>query len=61
MSKNDNHERVTYTHVCAACGHVVAEHEYTFEVVKDEMEGGWMQEYEMVCELCGDGSSTSKV
>lgn len=37
------------TDTCQECGHVVATHEYTFEVDED------FQEYTMDCDLCGHG------
>ena len=46
---DDGVETVKYQHICELCGHVVATHEYTFQV-----DSGY-QEYEMNCELCGFG------
>lgn len=51
----DNIERINYDHQCTQCQHLVAKHEYTFEVVDG------VQEYCMNCELCGIGEHSSTV
>ncbi|KJE95266.1 hypothetical protein CAOG_05736 [Capsaspora owczarzaki ATCC 30864] len=48
-------ETVTFTHVCKQCNHVIAEHNYTFEI-----EDGY-QEYTMECQLCGTADDTASV
>eukprot|EP00051_Salpingoeca_urceolata_P010008 m.121958 g.121958 ORF g.121958 m.121958 type:complete len:115 (+) comp16545_c1_seq3:120-464(+) len=53
----DGEETITYSHVCASCGHVVAKHEYTFGVDEDEE----FQEYMMTCVLCGRGAASVSV
>ncbi|XP_046847438.1 protein Churchill-like [Xenia sp. Carnegie-2017] len=45
----DGMEIIEYQHVCEKCGHIIASHEYTFQV------NGNYQEYEMNCKLCGFG------
>ncbi|CAG0887218.1 unnamed protein product [Darwinula stevensoni] len=40
-------EVIVYDHQCGECGHVVAKHHYTFNVMEE------YQEYEMECVLCG--------
>ncbi|XP_074655955.1 protein Churchill-like [Tubulanus polymorphus] len=45
--EEDNEETIKYEHTCADCNHVIANHEYTFEVDDD------FQHYTMMCELCG--------
>ena len=44
-------ETIAFDHVCGACGHVVATHEYEFVV-----EPNGVQTHEMACVLCGKGS-----
>ncbi|KAK3714399.1 hypothetical protein QZH41_020647 [Actinostola sp. cb2023] len=51
----DEEEHITYTHVCTICGHVIAEHTYTFRVDDD------YQEYSMTCLLCGKGSDHKQI
>jgi len=48
-------ESVTYTHVCAECEHVIAQHNWEFEIVDEN------QEYSMDCELCGYAQSTHAI
>ena len=48
-------ELITFDHVCTACGHVIAEHQYTFCV------DGEYQEYSMTCLLCGRGADSISV
>ncbi len=48
-------ELITYDHVCSECGHIIAEHQYTFCV------DGEYQEYSMTCLLCGRGSDSISV
>lgn len=51
--EDDNgEEQITYKHVCSSCDHVIAEHEYTFQVEGD------YQEYMMTCLLCGSAEDT---
>lgn len=52
---NDGEELVTYKHVCPRCGHLVAEHEYTFRVE------GQYQEYMMTCLLCGTAADSVSI
>lgn len=40
---------------CKDCQHVIAKHEFTFDVVDD------YQEYSMTCLLCGNGSAEVSV
>jgi hypothetical protein len=47
-SESETAERVHYTHRCA-CGHVVAEHRYTFAATDT------LHVYTMECSLCGLG------
>ncbi|XP_072040985.1 protein Churchill-like [Amphiura filiformis] len=48
-------ELITFDHVCSECGHIIAEHQYTFCV------DGEYQEYSMTCMLCGRGSDSISV
>ncbi|ELT95755.1 hypothetical protein CAPTEDRAFT_113391 [Capitella teleta] len=48
-------ESINYQHVCQNCDHIIAEHEYKFEV-----EAGF-QHYEMNCMLCGFGDDSRSV
>lgn len=45
-------EELHYQHLCAMCGHVVAEHFYTY--TQDDEE----QEFNMECLLCGRGGKS---
>ena len=51
----EDEELVTFNHACGSCGHVVAEHQYTFWV------DGEYQEYSMTCILCGRGADSISV
>ena len=53
----DIEEEITYTHVCAECGHVIGEHWYSFSV----LENGTQQVYMMDCILCGHAADTKKL
>ncbi|XP_031551034.1 protein Churchill-like [Actinia tenebrosa] len=54
--EDDNDEElVTYKHVCTICGHVIAEHTYTFSVDEE------YQAYTMTCLLCGRGSDLIRI
>eukprot|EP00128_Syssomonas_multiformis_P014598 Colp12_sorted_trinity150504_noHs@24762 len=48
-------ETVTFEHMCADCDHIVAEHNYSFEVTSEQ------QEYIMTCDLCGIGSDIHNI
>eukprot|EP00461_Guttulinopsis_vulgaris_P010629 UN10706 len=50
-SCDDEFEEIRYQHVCMGCDHVVATHFYTYSQDDDE------QSYNMMCLLCGSGSS----
>ncbi|EDO36771.1 predicted protein [Nematostella vectensis] len=50
----DGEETITYKHECVHCGHVVAEHEFTFRV-------GDSQDYSMSCLLCGEGTDQRNI
>lgn len=52
---DDDEEIITYQHICSTCGHVIANHEYTFRV-EDEY-----QVYEMDCVLCGRADDSRSI
>ncbi|EDV21614.1 expressed hypothetical protein [Trichoplax adhaerens] len=53
--EEDQTEVIKYQHICPNCRHVIANHEYTFQV-----EEGY-QIYGMECLLCGCGEATVSV
>ncbi|CAH1791946.1 unnamed protein product [Owenia fusiformis] len=52
---DEGDEMIKYKHICERCGHVIADHEYTFCVSED------FQEYQMFCLLCGRGEDTRSI
>ena len=48
-------ERVQFEHACSSCGHVVARHEYAFQVDDN------FQNFSMMCLLCGRAEDTRSV
>ncbi|XP_013411167.1 protein Churchill [Lingula anatina] len=54
--EEDGEELITYQHVCQECGHIIANHRYSFYVEDDEY-----QMYEMECLLCGRGEDSRSV
>ena len=48
-------ERVQFEHACSCCGHVVARHEYAFQVDEN------FQNFSMMCLLCGRAEDTRSV
>lgn len=53
--ETDETETVTYTHVCEECGHIIAKHEYEFEIDGD------YQKFSMNCMLCGWGEDERSI
>eukprot|EP01135_Chromosphaera_perkinsii_P010198 Nk52_evm64s2039 gene=Nk52_evmTU64s2039 len=57
-------ETISFKHACKSCGHVVATHEYSFEVCpgtgRSAKDLGY-QEYSMECLLCGHGEARVSV
>ena len=52
---DDEEERVLFEHACSSCGHVVARHEYAFQV--DET----FQNFSMMCLLCGRAEDSRSI
>ena len=48
-------EMTTFVHMCGKCGYTIAEHEHCFSVNKT------MQNFSMICMLCGTGSDERRL
>ncbi|XP_064622816.1 protein Churchill-like [Lineus longissimus] len=51
----DGTESVTYQHVCSSCQHVIANHDFTFDIDEE------YQNYSMMCLLCGRGEDSRSI